>query len=207
MKTANLIIALLICINTAQAIEMCDSSLTIYTNCTMITPTMNCTVYNYTIINITGSVIEQGNLTKLYEDIYYLNFTLSKGDYLIELCDGTTREVVVEDGNMWYTAVAIILAVGIWFFGRMIYDLEDEHIILKYLAMIVVIWIIVGGMGLGLSMAENNTTNQSIIMGISTGYKAFLWAAITISSYLLIYAGVYIPMKMYKNKKWKDEES
>jgi len=68
--------------------EMCPNSATgYYTNCTLAISPLSCTNYNYTIYNITGSIIQSGNLTSagtLYT--LYVNVTQ---DYIVVLCDGT----------------------------------------------------------------------------------------------------------------------
>lgn len=79
----------------------------------MLTPTItSCGNYTYDIINLSGDIATSGNLSVLNGDIYQFNFTEDLGDYIIKLCDGTTREVRVIrklDDNM----LGITLAFGI----------------------------------------------------------------------------------------------
>lgn len=92
--------------------------------CTLMSPTLSCTNYTYQIYNSTSN-IENGNLTvfNLTSNIYYLNFNQSVGTYFVKLCDGSTREIRVENmDNGAGIAVAIfvflitggIVFLGIW---------------------------------------------------------------------------------------------
>ena len=89
------------CINFVSAIDICSRENPIRTNCTMLTPALNCTEvgYNYSIVNISGAIIVNSTLTNLALDIYYLNFSQPKGNYIVRLCDGSTREVRVVEGD------------------------------------------------------------------------------------------------------------
>lgn len=71
----------------------CEDFVEINGSCTMITPTLACSVYNYSIINSSGTVVTESTLTNLEGDIYYFNFSQNRGDYVVKLCDGTTREI------------------------------------------------------------------------------------------------------------------
>lgn len=81
--------------------SMCSGTISLNQNCTMITPTLYCGDYTYRIINTTGGLLENGSLTQLNDTIYYFNFTRTNesGKYLVVLCDGTTREVFVDEGG------------------------------------------------------------------------------------------------------------
>ena len=81
------------------ALPMCEDSPKIKTNCSMVTPSITCSLYNYSIFNTSGARLEFGNLTQLNDSIYYFNFTLMEGEYLVKICDGAVREVVIEEGD------------------------------------------------------------------------------------------------------------
>jgi hypothetical protein len=65
--------------------------------CMFTSPSISCGSYQYDIINATGAVYISGNLTQLNQSIYYFNLTNISiaGDYLIRLCDNTTREMTI----------------------------------------------------------------------------------------------------------------
>ena len=88
---------------------MCGDSITINTNCTMLTPSLNCSVENYEIINISGTTLVSENLTLFSNDIYQFNISLEEGDYIARLCDGSTREFRVEEEEDEMIIAIIIL--------------------------------------------------------------------------------------------------
>lgn len=93
--------------------------------CLMVTPTVtNCANFNYNIYNNESTLIESGNLTifNTGTDIYSFNFTQSTGSYIVELCDGTTREIQVKDtelnNNIYYFyVIAFLLMIALLVMG------------------------------------------------------------------------------------------
>ena len=111
MKKWMILILLVLVIPVVYGMEMCQSTVEVGTNCTMLTPALTCSAYNYTIINLSGSQVRNGSLAVLSGNIYQFNFTESEGDYIVQLCDGTTREVSVEveESSMIIIAIIILL--------------------------------------------------------------------------------------------------
>jgi len=109
----------------AQPLPQCEDTVFLNQNCSMVTPRLsNCTVFNYDIINLSGAVIvDDDDLFLLNNSIYFFNFTLTNepNDYVVHLCDGTTREVQVEgeDDGMTMVALSIIFLIGIWGFYKL----------------------------------------------------------------------------------------
>jgi len=103
-------IILILMIPIVSALDMCEDSILINSNCTMLTPALNCSITNYEILNLSGTVLVSENLTLLLNDIYQFNISLSKGDYIARLCDGTTREFrIEEEDNEMIIAIIIML--------------------------------------------------------------------------------------------------
>ena len=99
------------------AMPLCEDTPTISNNCTMVTPVITCSNYNYTILNTTGHHIESGNLSHLNSSVYYFNFSQPSGQYIVVLCDGGLREVIVEEDENTMIAVAITFGIiGTLFF-------------------------------------------------------------------------------------------
>lgn len=131
----------------------CEERLENGTNCTMITPTISCSSYTYDIFYSNGtSVVTGASLTQLGGSIYYFNFTLTEGDYIIKLCDDSTREFRVtetydekfqieEDARMY---IAMVVGIGLICFLLMwlSFNLEQSHGILKLLLQLVSISLI-----------------------------------------------------------------
>lgn len=104
----------------ADMLPTCQYTQEINSNCSMITPTLEqCDDYIYSIYNLTDGSVKTAdqNLTNLQGNIYYFNFTLPAGEYIIELCDGSTREVRVaadEDDIMLSVIIALITMLGLF---------------------------------------------------------------------------------------------
>lgn len=97
---------------------LCEERLTPGKNCTMFTPIISCTQYNYSIYNLSEIVTSQ-NLTNVSDSIFSLDINLSQGNYVVALCEGSTRELIVE-GKDEMASVAItlfILAVTLTLFA------------------------------------------------------------------------------------------
>jgi len=125
MKKLLLIILLLSSLPIAYGIDLCGDTVNINTSCLMITPTLTtCGDYEYRILNDTGGIIEASNMTYIGNNIYNFTFIQEEGEYLILLCDGTTKEIQVEGDTMLNDLVIVflLLVVGIGFavFGEFI---------------------------------------------------------------------------------------
>lgn len=136
MKQWLIITIFIIATINATALEMCSDNIEINTNCTMVTPVISCVTYNYQIYNTTnnnGEIIENKNLTLLNNSIYYFNFTQPQGNYLVRLCDDTTREVKVESekSKMIIAAIIIIPMLLGLFMLLSSFFLGEEHRVLK----------------------------------------------------------------------------
>ena len=113
-----LLIFLLIClIPLANALDICTDTKEISQPCQMMTPSMNCTDYNYSILSTNGTIVETGNLTLVNLTVYSFNFTQGEGDYVIYLCDETTREVRVTTEDDTLIAIILMFAISIIFFS------------------------------------------------------------------------------------------
>ena len=134
MKWIIYIILAIMMLPLVSAMDICEDSNLINTNCTMITPVITCGTYDYEIINLTGSIITSGDLFQLEGNIYYFNFTESQGDYIVRLCDDSTREVrVEEEEDKMIIAIIILLPIIlsiVFLLGAFVTD-ADEHRLLK----------------------------------------------------------------------------
>lgn len=92
---------------------------------TLYTPVLDCTSYTYEIYNNTAN-ITNGTLTLVEDGIYKFNINLSAGDYIIRVCDDSTRELHVgESGNM-SIAIAVILGLGLGILAYLGRNAEDK---------------------------------------------------------------------------------
>lgn len=107
---------LLIPIVYGVAEDMCEEVILPNTTCQMNTPVIDCSNFTFNIINKTGSVVTTGNLTLLNDSIYFFNFTEDVGEYVVELCSGSTTQVFVErrEDNMLPITIGVILVIVIF---------------------------------------------------------------------------------------------
>lgn len=133
MRLWSILILMILSMGFVQA-ELCGDGKEVNTNCTLVTPELSCGTYNYSIFNHTGGKVDNGSLGvfNAADSIYYINFSQGKGDYLVVLCDGTTREVSAYNGGIGMLGVLIILPLIMAFI--FIYagvHMGDDHAALK----------------------------------------------------------------------------
>jgi len=126
------LILFLLTVSIVTALDLCGDTLQTGQGCIMMTPTLSCSG-NYSIYNETDFIITRNMTYYVGGGIYQFTFSEGSGNYLIQLCDNTTRDILVgfEDDNM---SIAIIIALGIVtliFFGLTI--ATDGESILKHL--------------------------------------------------------------------------
>jgi hypothetical protein len=133
MKKTSIIITMMILTLTGVvcAMELCTDPQPSNITCLLVTPTISCSVYNYSIINISGSVITYGNMSLFNYSLYKFNFTQQIGEYIIYLCDGTIREMKVGEGSEMLIALIIailIIPILLLFFASSLekYDIGEN---------------------------------------------------------------------------------
>ena len=103
--------------------------------CQMVTPSLSCPAYTYSIINSSQVNIENGSLNVYSGSNYYFNFTELQGQYVIQLCDGSSRVITVGNNGDNSMLGALIL-IPLIFAAILLYwmnSLSEEHNILKLL--------------------------------------------------------------------------
>jgi len=92
---------------------VCEPVILPNSTCQVNTPAITCTNYTYQIINKTGAIVTNGNLTLLNDSLYYLNFSESIGEYTIKLCNDATTQVFVErrEDNMLAITIGLIIVI------------------------------------------------------------------------------------------------
>jgi hypothetical protein len=93
------IFLILISIMSVSALYICDNPIRISATCSVLTPSLSCGTYNYSIFDNVSTLIQYGNLSVFSGNIYYFNVTLLQGDYLALLCDGSSRVLTVSNNN------------------------------------------------------------------------------------------------------------
>jgi len=190
--------------------EMCRDTIDISTNCTMLTPSLVCTSYNYSIFSTNGTRISNGTLANLNSTIYYFNFTEGEGDYIVELCDGSTREIKVgkgDEGKMILFALILLpLILGIFFvIGAA--NLSEDHPALKiglFLASIVTFFASLHAGTIALTRYYPSLSEMINWIGTTSYWVTWIFFAIII--YFFLYIIIRVTMGLMEMKRKKDEE-
>lgn len=175
------------------SLPMCDEpNVIIGTNCTFTTPTLNCpTGFTYDIINLSGvKVVDNGSLANLQGNVWFLNFTQvqEKNDFVIRLCDDTTREVRVRGGdeNMTNVAVAILLIGMTFFITKFALELDEKHWPIKLGLFGVVIGFGYGIINLAVKLAESVGASSNVVTTLDGIFLAYTYFALLAFGYIMI---------------------
>lgn len=91
-----ILIGLILLAAVMAAMDMCSDFPKENIDCIMLTPNIICSAMtNYTIMNPSGVLIENKNMSVWNGTQYSFIFNKPKGSYMIELCNNATREVFV----------------------------------------------------------------------------------------------------------------
>lgn len=190
-------------IHSEPLFSMCEDNIIVHQNCTLVTPTLgNCSNMDYTIYNITGEELQSNDLTPFAGGLYYINFTEPKGNYLVKLCDGTTREVIVGEGDDKMIVGFIILLpmllgiILIWAAST----LGEEHVALKIGLFVLSFFSFVLSMHLSMvSIVKfyDWPEMQEVLAYTSNWY---LWVVGFIITYIILYI-IIIGMRIAKQEK------
>lgn len=203
--SAIIILIILASLKAGFALDMCEDKIEISQNCTLLTPIVkDCSVFDYEIYNISGDLVETDNLTILTTDIYYLNFTVGAGDYIVKLCDGTTRELRVtsEDSEKMIIAALIILPVILGLFLLLgSFFLSEDHTPLKifmFLLSMVTVWVSLH-FGMVSIVEFYDFPEMQNLIGTTTFWFSSLFVVMV--TYFLIYLVYKITEKIGKEKE------
>lgn len=114
--------------------ELCQNVEVPLNNCTVVTPVINCTAYNYSIFNESG-LVETNNLS-VYDGsgTYYFNWSNhDEGSYIVKLCDDRTNSILVKYEEDKMIPAALILLPLLFAFALLYWtsQLSNEHEELK----------------------------------------------------------------------------
>lgn len=177
-----------------QLLEMCEDVMDPPANCTVVTPTMNCTVYQYDIYNATNGVLLDDDLS-LYNytaNLYHFNFTKDAGHYVIQLCDATTRELVVRNQEKkMITAFLILLPLIVAFFLMYLYNsqiqkMPQEYWAFKWLFMLLSFYFIMGSLYMGIQGSQDIRLPDNMTNLITTTFTVFTYLTAFMTFYFFI---------------------
>lgn len=185
------------------SLPLCLDPADIRINCTMVTPSLTCDNFTYRILNVTGElIVPESSLTLLNESIYFFNFTERTGEYIVELCDGTTREVrVAQDDVTYETGLALMILgiIGFGGFGTYIIisnvTVQNKLILflitgVKFLFILMVPWLLVLGIALFTQVAIDQGADASIVSLMNTFYRIFFLMSLFVSFVTFVVGGI-----------------
>lgn len=205
MKCKLIIFLIAIVMIQVASADICEETLKPGRNCTMLTPTLDCNT-SYTIYNET-SYITVGNMTLLNNSIYYFNFTQGVGNYIIQLCDNSTRELVVEEDEETMiigTMIILSVIVGVFLYLMVHFFKEDNFLfyfgfLFLYLSMLIPLF----GIRIIADSAGLAATHASLLNSL---YKIYLYFYLFMVIILIIYMIILFMSWAYywkKTPKWK----
>lgn len=141
------------------------------------------------------------------ESIYYFNFTEGEGDYVVKLCDGTTREVRVtdEEGKMLIAVMVLApMLLGFMFLIGAV-SLGDEHKALKIFLLLLspLTFFVTMHFGIIALVHFYNIPELEVTVGGTVYWLA--WIIVVLVTYFLIYMFYTITHHIAEKKKAKLE--
>ena len=185
-----------------DAYQLCEDTRDISRYCTMVTPDISCSTPDYDIINLTGGVQENGTLIELNESIYYFNLTVPEGEYVIRLCDNSTREIrVTEPDDKMIPAIIILLPMIL---GLILViagaNLSEDHAALRVLFMLLAIFCFGLSLYFGMISMKHFYDWFEMEHALGVAVRIFGFILVFIMSYFAVYY-IYISFMQLKEKK------
>ena len=215
MKKIMLMLLLsLIIVQSVNAIN-CEDRLDNGSDCLMVTPSLVCDSYVYDMINIENKtiIVDDESLSLLNNSVYYFNFTEETGNYLIQLCDNSTREFRVTesydakfkkevDARMYISIIVVIcVLIGSFIFMAMkAKDFTKETMLNNALVMLFffgALALSIVGLQIAKEIAIAGTASANISTLISSSYKVALWTLYVMVAIVFI-IGLYNLLKYAK---------
>ncbi len=171
--------------------DLCEHEIEPNTECQIVTPNLDCTSYTYEVFYNNGTSYDSGTLEIFQGSLYYFNFTASSGEYVIELCDESTTQVIIkeDEAKMSFLGTITLLPLIIAFlfiFGAGY--LSDKHSILRFLSYMFILplsWVSFHFGMIGI-VKYLNLTELQIAIGDTTYWMGWIFFA------LIFYWFVYL---------------
>jgi len=127
-KFSVFILFLLILVVPVLSLEVCKDVVPVGVSCEVLTPTItSCGVLNYSVISQNGTIVSSGLLESVSNDVYKFNFSENEGDYIIQLCEGSTREIRVGGDDMNWMSIVVSVGLMIFLLLFVAFNIKDKE--------------------------------------------------------------------------------
>jgi len=184
----------------SATLPLCDVSgkVSVGENCTIVTPSIRCQPTEfYDIINLSGAeVVNNAPLFELNETIFFFNFTLTSepNDFIIRLCDDTTREIQVVQGgsggvtqaDMAFIAIALLIIGMVFILYKASVELDEAHWPLKtglFYGALLLGW---AALAIAIRLGIDISSSTELISNLNTLYRAYILITVLAFGYLFI---------------------
>ena len=172
-------------------------------NCTLLTPEIICSQYNYTVLNYSGSIIQSGNLTLLDSVFYSFQFQQNTGGYLVSLCDGSTREITVKGDDTMYFSLVFVAAIFMGLFLFLAWMVEYLYAKIIFIIITLGFGILLYGLGMQISKELGVTTISDLM---SAGYPVVMYSSLTLIGLMVVYLLYMFLMGIWEARKGGNNE-
>lgn len=182
--------------------KICEDKLTPNKNCQMLTPSLTCTAYTFNIFNETSTVLKDSTLTLVNGTIYKFNFNESKGSYIVQLCDNSTREIIVE-GEDEMPVLAIVIGEIIFILCFLAIAFILKNIYMKLITLMFVFGFNILLWATMIQIAEDILVENSILILMQSGWKLVLYSHIVFIGLIFLFLTYELLMTLSKIHKAK----
>lgn len=183
----------------------CGGVVDVNTSCVMVSPSLSCGSYTFNVSNSSLSQVSNGNLS-IYpgDSLYSFNFSMPYEDtFLIQLCDGSTRQIIVSNGGDSMLLGFLALLPLLFGFGLLYWanNLDEELSWLKLLFRLLFIPLFLLAVRFGLAgVSAVYPTNSELVTLLADVTYYVGWLLYIVGACLLIYI-VWMVVKLAVGKK------
>jgi len=184
----------------------------------MHTPSISCGTYNYNIYNLSNGAVIVGNesLALINDGIYKLNFTniSHAGNYVVKLCDGSVRGIIVEGGvDVDYGIAIMIGLIGAAFILALLMYVfrptEDSNLglhmsIMRMILFFMCLYTLISGLGFAVNIANDQGLSSNFTSPLLAAFENlvyFIWIAAIITVIFFIFDLFWTFKQLGKGKK------
>jgi uncharacterized membrane protein len=151
--------------------------------------------------------VDSGNLSFWYTGVYYFNFSEDFGSYLVQVCDGSTRQINVGGGDLMFIIAIILLPL---FIGLVLLywgsQLTEEHAFLKFLFQMFQIPLFILSVQFAIIAIGEYSGSSEFINNLAAFVEYLSYFIWIVGAYIMIYLVWKSAKNMLDSIKKKKEE-